>query len=599
MDELKGAGLLEEGYKGFVLKKSKHLGTVRKRLLVLDGDILKSFKDEESDKPTETIQLSQTSTAIAEMKGTGVFRLVLGSTGEQRNFTCESDESASQWVSKINEAAKFSGLQGEILKKNEDIERLTREVQTLENHLRQQKELMETQKTKHKDIIDELLTVHGEELTRLNPGAKKSKIEQNEDIQIGDWVTAKISLTNKRESLSVGIIRYIGDGPSNGKTVMYGFEITDGTLGPHDGVVDAIRYFQCPKNTGMFLTRDQIISKEIEYEIGDTIEMDNHRTAILRFIGRMKTKKINKSPEYRYGIELVGVADGNHDGKVGLNRYFKCPPKRGMMLPRSRILRVIQRARDKVFSSVENEEKSNSYPSSFSMLSKLRNDLEKLNGSIILPTSRAVLTSAFQNLDKVTDSLRRHPITGLPNQLAFQDDIKRFINKLITSKNALGIAIFHAKDLDRISTVEAKAVLINIGEVLDDMVTKISSQKESNTKFANEMLGLMNKRKLKSASIDKGPRISKRGIMKLYHFNDFTHRFYIMKQQPGEMFLLNMNNLATQAEANAKITIVSSTSLLKKGETADGFVARCLARLNKASAKLKASLKTQELSSVV
>jgi len=599
MDELKGEGLPEDGYKGFVLKKSKHLGTVRKRLLVLDGDILKSFRDEESDKPTEIIQLSQSSTAIADMKGTGVFRLVLGSTGEERNFTCENDESATQWVSMINEAAKFSGLQGEILKKNEDVERLKKELQTLEKHLNQQKELMETQKTKHKEIIEELLTVHGEELTRLNPEAKKSKIEQNEDIQIGDWVTAKINQAKKRESLCVGIIRYIGDGPSNGKTVMYGFETTDGTLGPHDGVVDAIRYFQCPKNTGMFITRDQIISKEIEYVIGDTIEMDNHRTAILRFVGRMKTKKINKSPEYRYGVELVGIADGNHDGKVGLNRYFRCPPKRGMMLPRTRILRVIQRARDKVFSSVQNEEKSNSCPSSFSILNKLRNDLEKLNGSIILPTSRAILTSAFQNLDKVTDSLRRHPITGLPNQLAFQDDIQEFLNKLVISKNALGLAIFHAKDLEQISTVEAKAVLVNIGDVLDSMVTKISSQKESNTKFANEMLGLMNKGKLKSGSIDKGPRISKRGIMKLYHFNDFTHRFYIMKQQPGERFFQDMKNLVTQAEENAKITIISSTCQLKNGETADSLVARCLARLNRASAKLKESLKTQELSSVV
>merc|ERR1719285_248918 len=148
------------------------------------------------------------------------------------------------------------------------------------------------------------------------------------------------------------------------------------------------------------------------------------------------------------------------------------------------------------------------------------------------------------------------------------------------------------------SSMEAKAVLLKIAEVLDNVVTQVSHREASNTKLANEMLGLMTKGKRKTASnasTDKGSRITKRGLMKLYHFNDFTHRFYIMKQQPGERFFEDMKNLTTQAQEEANITIISSTCQLKNGETADNFVARCLARLNRASAKLKESLKTQEL----
>jgi len=590
----------DEGYKGFVLKKSKFLGSVRKRLLVLDGDTLKSYKDEESDKPTESILLSQSCTATADMKGTGVFRLLLNNSGQERYFTCDSDDSALQWVSMINEAARYAGLQGEILKKNVDVTRLKKELATLENNLKEQKDIMENQSSVHKQIIEELLTVHEEEKDRLNPNTKKT-LSDDEEIKIDDWVRAKVVLANKIENVCVGLIKYIGDGPRTDGTIVYGLETTDGTLGPHDGVVDAIRYFHSPKMTGMFVTRDQIMGKVEVFNIGDTIELDNHRTAILRFVGRMKTRQLDKSPAYRYGIELIGAADGNHDGKVGFTRYFKCQPKRGLMVPRSRILRVIQRARDKVRSVVD-EEKNEMNPRPFVLLNLLRKDMEKLSGTIILPSARATLSTAFQNLDRVSESLRQHPVTGLPNEMAFQDDLAEQLEKLVVPKNGLGLAVFQLLELlESMTTREAEDSLRKVADVLDMAVSQVATREASNTKLANEMLGFMNRKRKTLNSNDRvSVKISsKKDYMKLYNFCDFTHSFCILKQFPAERFYQEMKDLVEQVEENTKISVVSGACLVKGGETSESFLTRVMARVQKAKEQRAQDFNMEAVSSVI
>jgi len=586
----------EEGYKGFVLKKSKFLGSVRKRLLVLDGDTLKSFKDEDSDKPTETIQLSQACTATADLKGNGCFTLQLGSSGNERFFTCDSDDSAVQWVSMINEAARYAGLQGEIFKKNGDIDRLKKELQSLEKTLVEQAGVMEKQKTLHKERIEELLTVHGQEIERLNPNVKKT-VSGDDEITIGDWVSARVIQANKIETVCVGIIQYIGNGPKKNGPILYGFETTDGTVGPHDGVVDAIRYFQCPKGTGMFITREQIMRKEVIYQVGDTIELDNKRTATLRYVGRMKSRQIDKSPAYRFGIELIGAADGNHDGKVGLTRYFKCPKRRGLMIPRTRILRLIQRGRDKAFSTVVDDEKESLHPSALISLNRLRKDMVKLGRTIILPSSRAMLATAFKHLDQVHQALKEHPVTGVPNEIAFQDDLEELLNKLVVSKNALGISVFQlAYSFESMSARDAEFTLRKLAGALEDALNQVATRETSNTKLANEMLEIMNQQR-KTNSMDRvAPGRIRNEALRLYHFSDFTHRFYIIKQHPGDRFYEEMNNLVTQVEENSKIRMVSGACFLKDGETGDSLVARCLKKLDKAHKNL---LKVEEVSTVL
>jgi len=393
---------------------------------------------------------------------------------------------------------------------------------------------------------------------------------------------------NKIEKVSVGIIQYIGNGPKKSGPILYGFETTDGTLGPHDGVVDAIRYFHSPKGTGMFITRDRIISKEEIYQVGDTIELDDHRTATLRFIGRMRSRQIDASPAYRFGIELIGSNDGNHDGKVGLTRYFRCPKGKGLMIPRTRILRVIERVRDKAFSTVVDEEKEGSNPSAFGHLNRLRKDMEKLGKTIILPSSRAILATAFSHLDKVNQALREHPVTGVANELVFQEDLEEHLNKLAVSKHALGVAAFQlGVSLESMSPRESEIVLRSVASVLVDALNLVSTREASNTKLANEMLGFMH-RKRKTNSVDKGQgRINaKKDSMKLYHFSDFTHRFYIIKQHPGDRFYTEIDSLVSQVEEHAKIHIICGACLLKDGESGDSFVSRCLDKLHKAHRKL-------------
>jgi len=351
-------------------------------------------------------------------------------------------------------------------------------------------------------------------------------------------------------------------------------------------VVDAIRYFQCPKGTGMFITREQIIHKEVIYQVGDTIELDNNRTATLRYVGRMKSRQIDKSPAYRFGIELIGAADGNHDGKVGLTRYFKCPKRKGLMIPRTRILRVIQRGRDKAFSTVVDEEKESLNPSALANLNRLRKDMEQLGRTVILPSSRATLATAFKHLDQVHQALREHPVTGVPNEIAFQDDLEELLNKLVVSKNALGVSIFQlALSLESISAREADLILRKLSEMLEDALGQVATRETAYTRESN-IIGF-GRAKRKTNSVEKAsPGRTRNEAVKLYHFNDFTHRFYIIKQNPGDQFYDEMNNLVSQVEENSKISILYGASILKDGETGDSLVARCLKKLNNAQKTL-------------
>ena len=81
----------------------------------------------------------------------------------------------------------------------------------------------------------------------------KPKTKKEHD---GYMLHDKVKMRNKRE----GVIKYIGK-VKDQKGIFFGIELTNSTIGRHNGTQDNVEYYKCRPHKGIFVETKQIIRK--------------------------------------------------------------------------------------------------------------------------------------------------------------------------------------------------------------------------------------------------------------------------------------------------------------------------------------------------
>eukprot|EP01084_Bolivina_argentea_P142689 250645_1 len=152
-----------------------------------------------------------------------------------------------------------------------------------------------------------------------------------------------------------GEVRFIGS-VSGKPGVYYGIKLTEPT-GKNNGCISNTRYFQCPADYGLFVSRAKIkkskdaINERFKnlprVEIGDKVLIRKQKLlGYIRFIGATNFK----STDILYGVELL-EPKGQHDGIVDQRQYFECKSQCGDFLSGPEIIPYKSKTKNKKKSS--------------------------------------------------------------------------------------------------------------------------------------------------------------------------------------------------------------------------------------------------------
>merc|ERR1712137_1052070 len=89
---------------GFLTKQGGSIKTWKKRWFVLKGDTLYYFKTQKDPEQTGEIKLEKTTTCTNEAKKKGKVYFAVNTPNRKYLIHADTEESANQWVDKINKA---------------------------------------------------------------------------------------------------------------------------------------------------------------------------------------------------------------------------------------------------------------------------------------------------------------------------------------------------------------------------------------------------------------------------------------------------------------------------------------------------------------
>ena len=99
-----------------------------------------------------------------------------------------------------------------------------------------------------------------------------NKLDDNlssNDISLGDNVSVNVPATNKSKAITgTGVVRFYGDATIGRYAgVFVGVELTDGSLGKNDGLIEGKRYFTCKqkgKLVGLMVRKEHVSAEQLD-----------------------------------------------------------------------------------------------------------------------------------------------------------------------------------------------------------------------------------------------------------------------------------------------------------------------------------------------
>lgn len=182
--------------------------------------------------------------------------------------------------------------------------------------------------------------VYESKLAALNTKeeAPKPTVKIIEDLEVGDRV--------RLSSRKTGTIKFIGRTRGDPETFI-GLEMHSWISNGNNGIRNGHRYFYCRNGWGYFARKAQVVEvvekhkklpavERIKFDIGERVEIDRHRTGVVKYIGNVDFMK-----EEMVGLELDVWTSFGHDGTVSGKRYFTAAHGKGYFCKYDAVVRVV------------------------------------------------------------------------------------------------------------------------------------------------------------------------------------------------------------------------------------------------------------------
>merc|ERR1719461_2776531 len=93
----------------------------------------------------------------------------------------------------------------------------------------------------------------------------------------------------------LGKLKYMGSVEfGGGASMMFGFELIDGSIGEHNGTVEGVKYFECPERRGIFVESSQLRKKLRKPKVESVQDVYRRKiTKIFEEFNRTKIKAVD------------------------------------------------------------------------------------------------------------------------------------------------------------------------------------------------------------------------------------------------------------------------------------------------------------------